>query len=68
MSDKLQPNLTTESIMFYNISERPWCKVAVDVFILYNRDCCVIVDFFFCKYWKLDELNQANSANIICVC
>ena len=67
MCNELQPNLTKESKMFDNIPEWPWCKVAVDVFTLYNRDYFVIVDFFP-NYWEVDELNSATSANIIRVC
>ena len=52
--------------MFHNIPERPWCKVAVDVFTLYNRNYFVIVEFFS-DYWEL-ELNSATSANIIRIC
>ena len=36
----------------------------VDVFTLYNRDCFVLVDFFS-DCWDLDELNSANSTDII---
>ena len=64
MSNELQPNLTKEPMLFHSISERPWCKVAVDVFTLYNCDYFVIVDFFS-DYWELDELNSATSADII---
>ena len=59
--------MTKESKMFDNIPEWPWCKVAVDVFTLYNRDYFVIVEFFS-DYWELDELNSATSANIIRIC
>ena len=65
--NELQPNLTKEPMMFHSIPERPWCKVAVDVFTLYNRDYFVIVDFFS-EYWELDELNSATSANIFRIC
>ena len=65
--NELQPNLTKEPTMFLSIPKRPRCKVAVDVFILYNRDYFVIVDFFS-DYWELDELNSATSANIIRIC
>ena len=44
--NELQPNLTKEPMMDHNTSERPWCKVAVDMFTLYNRDYFVIVDCF----------------------
>ena len=54
-------------MMLHNIPERSWCKVAVDLFTLYNRDYFVIVDFFS-DYWELDELNSATSANIIRIC
>ena len=30
--NELQPNLTKEPMMFHNIPEQPWYKVAVDVF------------------------------------
>ena len=46
MCNELQPNLTKQPIMFHSILERLWCKVAVDVFTQYNRDCFVIVNFF----------------------
>ena len=46
MCNELQSNLTKEPMIFHNIPERPWCKVAVDVFTSYNRDYFVIVDFF----------------------
>ena len=62
----LQPNLT-ETMMFRNILEGPWCKVAVDKFTLFNRDYFVIVDFFS-DCWELDELNSATFANIIRIC
>ena len=66
--NELQPNLTKEPMMFHSIPERPWRKVAVDVFALYNRDYSVIVDFFFSDCWELDELNSATSANIVRIC
>ena len=53
--------------MFYNVPERPWCKVAVKLFTSYNRDYFVVVDFFS-DYWELDGLNSATSANIIGIC
>ena len=65
--NELQPNLTEEPMMFHNRPKRPWCKVAVDVFTLYNRDYFAIVDFFS-DYWELDELNSATSANNIRIC
>ena len=65
--NELQPNLTKEPMMFHSVPKRPWCKVAVDMFTLYNHDYFIIVDFFS-DYWELDELNSATSANIICIC
>ena len=40
--NELKPNQTKDPMQFYNIPERPWSKVAMDVFILYNRDYIVI--------------------------
>ena len=53
--NELKPNQKKEPMQFHKIPERPWSKVAMDVFILYNRDYLVIVDFYS-DFWEVDEL------------
>jgi len=54
-------------MQFHNIPERPWCKVAVDVFTLCDHSYLVIV-YFYSDFWDIDELNSANSSQIITAC
>ena len=41
--NELKPNQTKEPMQFYNVSVRPWSKVALDVFTVSGRDFFVIV-------------------------
>ena len=55
--NELKPNQTKGPMQFHNIPERPWSKVAMDVFTLYNRDYLVIVDFYS-DFWEVDKLTS----------
>ena len=65
--NELKPNQKKEPMQFHKIPERPWSKVAMDVFTLYNCDYLVIVDFYS-DFWEVDELNCTNSSRIIVAC
>ena len=45
VSNEIKPHQTKELMQFHNLPEKPWRKVGMYVFTLYNHDNLVTVDF-----------------------
>ena len=53
-----------ETLMSHDIPQRPWEKVAVDLFTLNQKDYLVTVDY--CSgYWELDRLRNTDSGTVV---
>ena len=44
--------------------ERPWAKVAADLFTVNQRNFLIVVDYWS-KYFELDELKQSTAAEVV---
>ena len=53
-----------ETLMSHDVPERPWQKVAADMFTLKGKDYLVTVDYYS-NYWELDKLDNTNASTII---
>ena len=60
----LKPNQTQEPMQIHNVPVRPWSKMALDVFVVLERNFLGTLDFYS-DFWTLDELSIANPSNII---
>ena len=56
-----------EPLLSHLIAERPWQKVAMDLFTLNKKDYLVTVDLFS-DYWEVDRVTDTTSSKIIKVC
>ena len=50
--------------MSHDIPQRPWEKVAVDLFTLNQKDYLVTVDYYS-GYWELDRLHNTDSGTVV---
>ena len=53
-----------ETLMSHDIPQRPWEKVAVDLFTLNQKDYLVTVDYYS-GYWELDRLHNTDSGTVV---
>ena len=53
-----------ETLMSHDIPQRPWEKVAVDLFTLNQKDNLVTVDYYS-GYWELDGLHNTDSGTVV---
>jgi len=53
-----------ETSMSHEVPQRPWEKVAVNLFTLDQKDYLVVVDYYS-GYWELDRLHSTDAGAII---
>ena len=53
-----------ETLMSHEVPQRPWEKVAVDLFSLNQTDCLVTVDYYS-GYWELDKLHRTDAETVV---
>ena len=53
-----------ETLMPHEVPQRPWEKVAVDLFSLNQTDYLVTVDYYS-GYWELDKLHHADAETVV---
>ena len=53
-----------ETLMSHEVPQRPWEKVAVDLFTLDQKDYLVTVDYYS-GYWELDRLHSTDAVAVI---
>ena len=53
-----------ETLVGHEIPQRPWEKVAVDLFILDQKDYLVTVDYYS-GYWEQDRLHSTDVGAVI---
>ena len=53
-----------ETLLSHDIPQRPWEKVAVDLFILDQKDYLVTFDYYS-GYWELDRLRNTDSGTVV---
>ena len=57
-------NQQKETLMTHDVPDRPWSKVAIDIFTFRQSDYLVTVDYYS-DFWELDLLPDTTSAAII---
>jgi len=62
--NSMKPNQQKESMMSYEIPERPWQIVAQDLFKCNNEDYLITVDFYS-DYWEVDKMPDTLSTTVI---
>ena len=62
-----QRTQTKEPLMTHPIPERPWSRVAIDIFTLHGEDYLLTVDFYS-DFWEVDRLNDMTAATVIELC
>ena len=50
--------------MSHEVPQRPWEKIAVDLFSLNQTDYLVTVDYYS-GYWELDKLHRADAETVV---
>ena len=53
-----------ETLMSHEVLQRPWEKVAVDLFSLNQKDYLVTVDYYS-NYWELDRLHTTDASTVV---
>ena len=53
-----------ETLMSHEISERPWEKVGVDIFILYDVNYLVLIDYYS-NVWEVNRLQDTKASTCI---
>ena len=53
-----------ETLVSHDIPQKPWEKVAVDLFTLNQKDYLVMVDYYS-GYWELDRLRNTDSGTVV---
>jgi hypothetical protein len=53
-----------ETMMPHELSDRPWQRVAIDLFTWEDKEYLVTSDYYS-NYWEVDKLKKTNSATII---
>jgi len=48
----------------HEVLQRPWDKVAVDLFSLNQKDYLVTVDYYS-GYWELDRLHRTDAETVV---
>ena len=59
--DKKQPK---ETLIPYDVPDRPWAKVGVDLFNFNKTNYLIIVDYFS-GFWEIDPLENTTASHII---
>ena len=65
--NELKPAITKEPMRIHSLLKRPWSKVALDVFTVFDCNYLVIVDYYS-DFWEVDELPSISSFSIISSC
>ena len=59
--DKKQPK---ETLISYEVPDRPWAKVGIDLFSYRSRNYLICVDYYS-WLWEIDLLEDTRSATVI---
>ena len=62
--NEYQKSQRKEALMTHEIPERPWSRVAMDIFTLEGQDYLITVDVYS-DFWEVDILPDMTSATII---
>ena len=60
---ELKENQTREPLMTHMIPDRPWNKIALDLFTLEGKDYLISVDYYS-DFWELDRLHSTTTAAV----
>ena len=53
--------LEKESLLQHTVPEKPWTKVATDLFHCFNHNYLVLVDYSMSKYFEICQLQNLTS-------
>ena len=53
-----------ETLITHEPTDRPWEKVAVDIFNLDNKDCLITVDYLS-NFWEIDRLRDTKASTCV---
>ena len=53
-----------ETLMSYEIAERPWEKIGSDLQTINRKDCLIIVDYLS-NFWEIDHLPDTKASTVI---
>ena len=53
-----------ETLMNHDVAERPWERIAVDLFTLSGKEYLITVDYYS-NFWELDKLENTKSPAVI---
>ena len=56
--------IITITLISYEVPNRPWAKVEVDLFTFNERDYLIIVDYFS-GFWEIDLLDNFEAKTVI---
>ena len=59
-----RPEQPREPLMSHELPDRPWQKVATDLFELYNVTYCVLVDYYS-NFVEVDRLASMSTAHVV---
>ena len=62
--NEYQQSQCKEPLMTHEIPERPWSRVAMDIFSLEGEDHLITVDFYS-DFWEVDKLSDMTSKTVI---
>ena len=62
--NEYQQSQCKEPLMTHEIPERPWSRVAMDIFSLEGEDHLITVDFYS-DFWDVDKLSDMTSETVI---
>ena len=62
--NEYQHSQCKEPLMTHEIPERPWSRVAMDIFSLEGEDHLITVDFYS-DFWEVDKLSDMTSKTVI---
>lgn len=62
---KFEVSHQKESLMPHEVPSRPWQRVGVDLFELYNRAYLVCVDYYS-NFWEVDHVTSTTANAVIC--
>ena len=60
----LSPKQPKETIVCHDVPDRPWAKIATDLFELENKSYLVTIDYFS-KFYEIDRVYDYGAASVI---